>query len=1114
MAPDLSTYYHRLESLQSEPASDPTFQVVQLRAELDFLTQEFVRPFPLQFPNLFSRIQFLAGHFHFPVKLTHALHSLRTNRENPEDLSIAFSALAHLIHVCTDEKIPEYLEVEELPEYVLEKRAKRFHKTTRGQVTAVEEELIQITTEAEEVLHLRDSDHEAFQRTWDCIQVGDSVSLVDVEIDEEDYAACRFIVLHPDFLMDVSSLAECFQRMSFKAVVSPSLYFINRFREKASTLPLFLGNVVNQFLDKIIREKGKSFKEHFVESFSSFPLEYVTLFPSDRELLAFMKERLALHYTNLQRVIQSDFPSLTPPLDSTEVLLEPSFLAPELGLQGRLDLLRLDEKDVTIVELKSGKVPWPPDNHEIVGENHSAQARLYQMILQSVYGSRAAQVYVLYSSATLAGTNMRYVPRFAQLEKDMLDVRNALVHQERALANASSSKEVLELIRSWTLSSSDIPENAKLPSFFVETFSQFQSQVTGIHHSVEQDYFAGFLSFIANERWIARIGNGRNRRSHSQLWIREDNVEVADQLAPLVIEENQMDNETPSLSFRLDSDAIEFADFRQGDIVVLYPYHNAQSTASDYQVIKGYILEELGEDAQLTVGFRYAQHALQYFDEHTHWALQHDYMDHSFQVMQRELFAFCSQPSRLKNCILHQAEPQMMDGPNDVKLLSEHTILEESQEQIKQAVRKALHSEDYFLLVGPPGTGKTSLFLRNLVNNALKQGERVLLLSYTNRAVDEISESVFDLCPPSEFMRIGSSVNCNPKFHKHLLHRIASDSSNRKSLSAAIRKKRIVLSTVASIINRPEVFQLLKFDRIIVDEASQVLEPMLINLLRKAPRFVLVGDQKQLPAVVIQGNEKDNLITPDLQSKGIRSFKESLFERLLRQAQEQGWDRAWSMLQYQGRMHPDLMGYANDHGYAEQLKSAERKHQLEAALFEEGETLSPRLLFFDSGQGTRTSEKVNRNEANCVAGIVVSLLKKEVDPSLIGIIAPYRAQVALIKRRIEKVAGDVTQRISVDTVERFQGGQRDHIIYSTTITHWQQLRFLTQQQVETAEGKVDRKLNVAFTRSRKQFILVGSEATLVEDPVYRGLVDYIRKRGKVLPAETIAINDLQTSAPI
>ena len=1114
MSLNTSTYYQRLSTLQSESTEDLDFELAKLRAELEYLAAEFVRPFPLQFPNLFSRIQFLAGQYHFPVKLTHALHSLRKSKEEPMDASLSFSALANMILSCTNEPIPDSIELAELPDYVLEQRSTRFVKNIRGLVASVENELVTVTTEDEETLTIDAADHETFNRTWTCWQPGDPVSLVDVQIDENDRAVSRFIVLHPDFLVDVSSLAECFQRMSFKTVVSPPLYFINRFRERSSTLPLFLGNVVNQFLDQIIRENGKGFKEHFVESFSSFPLEYVTLFPSDKELLAFMKEKLALHYSNLQRVINSDFPSLTPPLDRAEVLLEPSFLAPELGLQGRLDLLRLDEKDVTIVELKSGKVPWPPDNHEIVGENHSAQARLYQMMLQSVYGSRVAQVYVLYSSATLAGTNMRYVPRFAQLEKDMLDVRNALVHQERALANAANADEIMDLIRSWQLSACDIPESAKLPSFFVETFEHFQTQVSDIRGDIEREYFAGYLSFIATERWIARIGNGRNRRSHSQLWIREEHTEVADQLAPLIIEENQMDSEIPSLSFRLDSEAIEFADFRQGDIVVLYPYHDARSKASDHQVIKGYILEELNEEGRLTVGFRFAQHALQYFEDHMQWALQHDYMDHSFQVMQRELFAFCSQPSRLKSCVLHQEEPKTREHSEEIKLLADHSILPESQEQIKSAVRKALEADDYFLLVGPPGTGKTSLFLRNLVNNALKQEETILLLSYTNRAVDEISENVFDLCPPSEFMRIGSSVNCNPKFHRHLLHRIASDAANRKSLSAAIRKKRIVLSTVASIINRPEVFQLLKFDRIIVDEASQVLEPMLINLLRKAPRFVLIGDQKQLPAVVIQGNEKDAMITPGQQSMGIRSFKESLFERLLRQAQEKNWTHAWSMLQYQGRMHPDLMGYANDHGYSDQLKSAERRHQLESALFDNAEILGHRLLFFDSGQGARTNEKVNRNEANCIAGVVASLLEKEVDASTIGIIAPYRAQVALIKRRIEKVAGEVAQKISVDTVERFQGGQRDHIIYSTTITHWQQLLFLTQQQVETPEGKVDRKLNVAFTRARKQFILVGSEATLMEDPVYRGLVDYIRKKGKVYPSEAITPNELQISAPI
>jgi len=110
---------------------------------------------------------------------------------------------------------------------------------------------------------------------------------------------------------------------------------------------------------------------------------------------------------------------------------------------------------------------------------------------------------------------------------------------------------------------------------------------------------------------------------------------------------------------------------------------------------------------------------------------------------------------------------------------------------------------------------------------------------------------------------------------------------------------------------------------------------------------------------------------------------------------------------------------------------------------------------------------------------------KEIDDHTIGIITPYRAQIAAIKLELEKTLPELSNLITIDTVERYQGGARDYIIMSTCSNFSFQLRSL----VSLSEDGVDRKLNVAITRSREQFILIGNENVLSQDENYKALIE-------------------------
>ena len=134
--------------------------------------------------------------------------------------------------------------------------------------------------------------------------------------------------------------------------------------------------------------------------------------------------------------------------------------------------------------------------------------------------------------------------------------------------------------------------------------------------------------------------------------------------------------------------------------------------------------------------------------------------------------------------------------------------------------------------------------------------------------------------------------------------------------------------------------------------------------------------------------------------------------------------------------------------------------------------------------------KTNQYEVIKIAKLIdlyVQLFKRngvEWTSSKLGIIAPYRAQIAAVKKQIETQYPELHDYITVDTVERYQGGARDIIIFSLCTNKAQQLKSL----VSISEDGVDRKLNVALTRAREQLIIIGNEDILDTQPIYKDLI--------------------------
>ena len=426
---------------------------------------------------------------------------------------------------------------------------------------------------------------------------------------------------------------------------------------------------------------------------------------------------------------------------------------------------------------------------------------------------------------------------------------------------------------------------------------------------------------------------------------------------------------------------------------------------------------------------------------------------------------------------------------------------------VLRIILKAQAARDYFLLIGPPGTGKTSRALRGMVEAFYREGKQILLLSYTNRAVDEISKALASIEPEIDFIRLGSELSCDDSFRPYLIENVLEPCATRRQVQERIARCRVFVGTVATLSSKTELFRLKTFDVAIVDEATQILEPQLLGLLcTRNPagadaigKFILIGDHKQLPAVVLQSSEQSEVCDEALQAIGLYNLKDSLFERLYRNLSKESANRqastshsssfiphpSYDMLCRQGRMNIEVALFPNRAFYGGLLEPVGLPHQQGELILapelcdcEFAGLLTRRVAFLPSA---RLAAAIYRQYA-AVSGF---------NPAVtLGVITPYRSQIALIKKEIAALGIAPLEDILVDTVERFQGSERDVIIYSFCVNRAYQLKFLANMTEENGT-RIDRKLNVALTRARKQMFMTGVPQLLKLNPIYAELLSVV-----------------------
>jgi len=440
------------------------------------------------------------------------------------------------------------------------------------------------------------------------------------------------------------------------------------------------------------------------------------------------------------------------------------------------------------------------------------------------------------------------------------------------------------------------------------------------------------------------------------------------------------------------------------------------------------------------------------------------------------------------------------------------------------ALMQVMTAADVGLIHGPPGTGKTTTLVQ-AIGETIRLEHQVLVCAPSNAAVDLLVDKLSE--QGLNVIRIGHPARVTEQsLSKTLDARIAAHPSYqelrtlRKKMeqlrSTAYKFKRqfghyerqerkmLLLESKAMkadadvlefyIVNdllqnaqaicatlvgsSHPVLRGRRYRTAFIDEAAQALEPATWIPLLRCHRVILAGDHQQLPPT-IKSNEAARA-----------GLAKTLFEKVI-----QRHPQASSMLSVQYRMHEDIMRFPSDYFYGGTLVADDAvKSELLALNQPPVEYIDTAGIGYVEKQDAETLSRFNEEEAQLLVKRLEALVE-EVTTELwlssritMGIITPYRAQVDILVQLVEgcPVLSTVQDRITVNTVDAFQGQERDVIGISFVRSNEKsEVGFL---------GDI-RRTNVAMTRAKKKLIMVGDSATLGAHAFYLSLIEYTQDKG-------------------
>jgi DNA replication ATP-dependent helicase Dna2 len=821
-----------------------------------------------------------------------------------------------------------------------------------------------------------------------------------------------YVVVEPDFLVDVTDVRSWVQ--------CPRMYYLNKLSGVPLAYPVVKGTVVHEVFGDLLR--GIDLEDAVADRVEEAALD-IGLLGRDREEVAeeVRQNALAIDGWLRQGTLTED----------DEWRSEQTLISETFGIKGRADAVRRGMP----VELKTGKnLKREPRFHDKV------QAVCYSLLLRERDGELTADRHPS-DTATLLYTKNSALDRsefsgdFSPakefsvgpgLRKFVVRARNAIAAMEHdtGVPTGYEADAVCEYCFE--------QDTCMVVSGRLDQESK-AGQIGQALPDEEREHFDRFYRAIEAERREAH-------REYAKLW-EQTAIERADDdraLVDLAFEEStELDGGRWELRARRTAGAV--SKIREGDVVLASDGHPVRGEAELARV------ERLGTDeVVLTADEPVAVSRLDVYPSEL-----------SVDRMLTALHDALLKGSQRRKDVLFGRESPSFDEPDE-------TFVDNNPAQ-DEAVSMALGADDFALVHGPPGTGKTYTIAR-AVRAMVERGERVLLSAFTNRAVDNCLEALREQGGvPSEtgrgggetagIVRMGTESGVRDDMQDLRLETRGDPDAVARRLTGAP----VVAATTASCGSR--VMREQSFDVALVDEAAQLTEPGTLAAVERANRFVLVGDHEQLPPVVRAEND----------------LSTSLFERLHDLHPE-----ASVLLDRQYRMSQRIQAFSSREFYDNRLRPATPEVAGRSLADLDGvdvDALPPSLRdgvsFHDvPGDAARHTDTA---EADTVADVVADLEAAGVAAADVGIIAPFRAQVAEIGKR-------VPDAVAVDTVDRFQGSSKEVIVVS----------FVASGDLESPIFEDYRRVNVALTRAKRSLVLVGNASALAQDDVYARMVEWAR----------------------
>ncbi|XP_064461357.1 DNA replication ATP-dependent helicase/nuclease DNA2-like [Ornithodoros turicata] len=410
-----------------------------------------------------------------------------------------------------------------------------------------------------------------------------------------------------------------------------------------------------------------------------------------------------------------------------------------------------------------------------------------------------------------------------------------------------------------------------------------------------------------------------------------------------------------------------------------------------------------------------------------------------------------------------------------------HKALKPLNDVQRRAIVKFLLADDYLLIKGMPGTGKTTT-IAALIEALVLLGQTVLLASYTHSAVDNILLKLANKGVP--FVRLGAQNRIHDRITEFSADFQTRMLKTTKALEEFYSNQPIIATTCLGL-SHPAIYRRGLFDVCIIDEASQAMQPSCLGPLYRARRFVLVGDPQQLPPV-IQSQDARKL-----------GMDTSLFERM-----QTNHNTVTLSVQY--RMNSEIMHLCNSLTYEGKLQCSSQKVRNATVLLPEVNNFSELLppdswvmqaasrelsqsVIFVCTDTTDAAEDANMtgSTSNKVEALIVSQLlhvftKSGMGTTEIGVITPFRKQVQLLKDLLCSYRG-----VDISTVDQYQGREKTAILFSCVKSH--------EKEVSDTEILNDRRrLNVAISRARHKLVLIGNRSTVQKYQPFKELLNCLR----------------------